>query len=229
MTHIVLSRRMAKDLCDLYPSVKKALICHNASLVPDPGEQSGSGRKEGSLRIGHLSNLSREKGLDTVLETLIAGRKQSLQLDLVLAGPAGGALHETIQRAHQALGDSLDFRGPVTGRAKVDFFRAVDVFFFPTRYAYEAQPLVVLEAMSYGIPVVATDQGYISECLGVSGILLPGTTQITEKALAAFAELMDPKVLAERKRLARQRYIQLRVQSSTQYKRLLVQMLNAPA
>ena len=221
MTHIVLSERMANDLRARYPSVEKALICHNASLVPNPGEPIRSPRISSSLRIGHLSNLSGEKGLDTVVETIIVGREQGLRLNLVLAGPAVGASHETIRKAQEALGDSLDFRGPVSGGAKADFFGAIDVFFFPTRYAYEAQPLVVLEAMSYGVPVVVTDHGYISECVGLNGIVLSGTSQIPEKALAAFRALMDPKILLQKQTLARRRYLQLREQSFVQYERLL--------
>ena len=57
----------------------------------------------------------------------------------------------------------------VSGASKDAFFRSIDVFLFPTRYKIEGQPLVILEAMSYGVPVVATSQGYCAELIERGG------------------------------------------------------------
>ena len=49
-----------------------------------------------------------------------------------------------------------------------------DIFLFPTWYPYEGCPMVILDAMSFGIPVISTkDVGAIPEMVidGESGIL----------------------------------------------------------
>ena len=53
------------------------------------------------------------------------------------------------------------------------FLRSLDVFVLPSRY--EGLPLVLLEAMATGAPVVAADVGAVSEAIvpGESGLLVP--------------------------------------------------------
>jgi len=46
------------------------------------------------------------------------------------------------------------FTGYVSEREKEEFFRCADIFVFPSHS--EGQPFTVLEAMSYGLPVIAT-------------------------------------------------------------------------
>ena len=62
--------------------------------------------------------------------------------------------------------------GPVHGAAKARFFAMIDVFVFPTRYAHEADPLVVWEALAAGRPVIAYARGCIREQVGDAGLLI---------------------------------------------------------
>jgi len=50
----------------------------------------------------------------------------------------------------------VDFLGICSGDAKWKHFTSADVFIFPSYYASENQPLVILEAMASGLPVLAT-------------------------------------------------------------------------
>ncbi|QGM47142.1 glycosyltransferase family 4 protein [Methylocystis heyeri] len=228
VTHIVLSERMAKDLASRYAGIDRILVAHNACAVADPGE-TRSRRIEGApLTIGHLSNLSLEKGLDTVIQTVVAAREAGLDLRLVLAGPATGEASEAIAEAREILGNTLDFRGPVSGPSKKDFFRDIDVFFFPTRYQYEAQPLVVLEALSYGVPVIATDHGYISECLGSEECVIQPAAPISE-TLAILHTFLQPESLRKRQNAARARFCELRQLSLAQYDRLAADICGGEA
>ena len=63
--------------------------------------------------------------------------------------------------------------GPVTGQAKQDVLSRAWVLVVPSHS--EGQPWVIIEAMSAGIPVVATDTGAIAETIadGVSGFVVP--------------------------------------------------------
>ncbi|MCC6188955.1 MAG: glycosyltransferase family 4 protein [Anaerolineales bacterium] len=83
------------------------------------------------------------------------------------------------------LQDRVVFRGVLSGRSKIDAFASADVFVFPTYYDIEGHPVVVVEALAAGLPVVCTDQGALSESVidGWNGYLVPR---------------QDPAALAER-------------------------------
>jgi glycosyltransferase involved in cell wall biosynthesis len=171
--HVALSDSMAKDLKSRYVRVLHTVVCNNAGHIADPGPRSQRKMKGHLLVVGLLSNLNREKGLETFVDTLVAARTDGIGLKGVLAGPfIGDAAVATLERAQRLLGSALEVRGPVYDKEKTAFYRSIDVFFFPTEYIYEAQPLVVFEAMSYGIPVIATDRGYIAEMMGQSGMVI---------------------------------------------------------
>jgi glycosyltransferase involved in cell wall biosynthesis len=127
------------------------------------------------LRLGHLSNLSIEKGLEEVIRFGRSAIQKGIAEKVILAGPVAG-------RAEFALIESLagergfEYRGPVTGQRKEDFFRDIDVFPFPTRYRNELSPLVVWEAMLRGVPVIAYRAGCLTQTVIGSGnlVLEPG-------------------------------------------------------
>ncbi|MBC7228444.1 MAG: glycosyltransferase family 4 protein, partial [Thermoflexales bacterium] len=61
--------------------------------------------------------------------------------------------------------------GPVSEADKPAIYRGAAAFIFPSQY--EGFGLPVLEAMSCGVPVVASDVSSIPEVVGAAGILLP--------------------------------------------------------
>ena len=145
-------------------------------------------------RIGFLSNLIPEKGLDTVIDVFRALHREFGQLALVIAGPATEqSARRLIDSATQEFAGAVDYRGPIYGSAKDAFYRDVDVFLFPTRYPNEAQPLVVLEALAAGVPVIATARGCIAEDLITGGIVvLPEMNFVHAAVLAISGWLGDP-------------------------------------
>jgi glycosyltransferase involved in cell wall biosynthesis len=227
LTHVALSDGMAADLAKRYPLVRRLLVCNNACHVPHrdlPRRQRMVGRP---LTVGLLANLNREKGLDVVLETIQEGRQQGLDLELVLAGPLVGAdAQAAIAEAKKLLGPALRTLGPIAGAEKSAFFQAIDVFFFPTSYPYEAQPLVILEAMSHAIPVIATDRGYIREMLGGRGVVLPADQSVVSLALLALRHFLhSPDALVEQGDDAREQFLRMYRRSIVEQQRVIETIL----
>ena len=59
-------------------------------------------------------------------------------------------------RKELALGEMVELTGQLTGDDKWRAYADADVFFFPTHYASEATPIVLMEALGMGLPVVST-------------------------------------------------------------------------
>jgi glycosyltransferase involved in cell wall biosynthesis len=164
-THIFLCERMRKEFCNYYSGVVQSLVVSNAHLIKPPAggtDTPSVPSAPASLRVGLLSHLLPEKGLNEFLELLRAAASRRLPVTGVLAGPPfSNADAATIAAAQIELGERLDYRGPVYGEAKARFYSDIDIFVFPTRYAVEAQPLVLFEAMSHGVPVITFARGCI--------------------------------------------------------------------
>jgi glycosyltransferase involved in cell wall biosynthesis len=172
--HVALDEAMARDLQAKYSSIERVVVVHNASYVGRPAIEDRGDRR---LACGFMSNLTREKGLDFFLDFFRAARNAELDLQAVLAGPATSReIKELVAAAQREFGNTLNFLGPVAGPSKEAFFRSIDIFLLPTRHKAEAQPLVILEAMSYGVPVVTSQQGYCAELVGGAGM----SAQISE-------------------------------------------------
>jgi glycosyltransferase involved in cell wall biosynthesis len=99
--------------------------------------------------------------------------------------------------------DRVEFVGPRSGVEKWSEFEWADIFAYPSDN--DGQPLVVLEAMASGLPVVASSYGGIPDTLGDAGTLVaPGDA---EGLAAALASLVADTELRERMGAAsRERY-----------------------
>ena len=167
--HVVLCQRMRSLLVEQYPSPSNVLVCSNAELIPavvrrrrDEDEALSRG-----LNIGHFSNLSLEKGLDVVVGLLRELLSRETDVTLHLGGlPVDEAASRALADAQVEFGGRLVYWGHLDGDRKSEFLSVLDVFLFPSRYSHEAEPLVILEAMSAGVPVIGSDAGCLAERLG---------------------------------------------------------------
>jgi len=174
--------------------------------VPDP--MSGASERSADpqpITLLHMGQLSVAKG---VVELIAAARRlqgDGADVRVVLAGPWLSAAEETRIRAaiqRSGIESEVELAGVVTGRAKADCLARADVFVLVTSYAYEGQPLAILEAMAAGLPVVATSRAAIPDTVedGVTGLLVPeGDTGALVAALRRLAN--DPSL---RRRLGEQ-------------------------
>jgi glycosyltransferase involved in cell wall biosynthesis len=55
------------------------------------------------------------------------------------------------------VGSMVELTGQLTGDSKWDAYFSADVFFFPTHYESEATPIVLMEALGAGLPIVSTE------------------------------------------------------------------------
>ena len=171
LTHIFLCRQMRDRFEATYKRGVRSTILSNAAFVP-PQSLTPSGPSDGIV-LGHLSNLTREKGLHIFLDLLRAASRGDQNVRGVLAGPvAEPSDRAAIEEAVRELGERFEYRGPLYGAEKDRFYREVDVFVFPTRYFNEAQPTVLFEALAAGCEIVSFDRGCIAAQVGEDGLVV---------------------------------------------------------
>jgi glycosyltransferase involved in cell wall biosynthesis len=145
--------------------------------VPDPGALA---RRRGALEsftVLYLGQLSDLKGVDDLVEAFGALCPWDLPTRLVLAGAWLTGRDERRIRAAVAASPArarVELIGVVGSEEKARLLSEADVFALPAR-SHEGQPLVVLEAMAAGLPVVATARGAIPDMIedGRTGLLVP--------------------------------------------------------
>lgn len=120
--------------------------------------------------IGLAARFSDEKGHDVLLRAvhLLLKNGQKVRLRLAGEGPTRASMEELSQ--HLGISDSVDFLGHINDMRQ--FLSDIDVFALPSRS--EGLPICLLEAMSAGIPVVATAVGGTPEIVrdGETGRLI---------------------------------------------------------
>jgi glycosyltransferase involved in cell wall biosynthesis len=149
-THICQCEKMGANLRELYPFVAKIYALPNAFMVDEVcSKPPVKYDKGGVFTLGFLSNITKEKG---VLDALAIAKKLLEErvgaVRILVAGPCGDPeLLGLIKDAPYA-----EYLGPLYGDRKADFFRAIDVFVFPTLYPNETEGIVSLEALAHGAP-----------------------------------------------------------------------------
>jgi glycosyltransferase involved in cell wall biosynthesis len=131
-------------------------------------------KKEAPLKWLFLSNLLLAKGIDDVLQLAILMKDQE-NWEGHIVGKEGDRNGEYI---HQFILDNdlqhrLFYHGAVYGKEKWSRLEDADLFIFPTYN--EAFGLVAIEAMSAGIPVIAYQEGGLTEIIqhDKTGFLVP--------------------------------------------------------
>ena len=85
------------------------------------------------------------------------------------------------------------YHGKKYGKEKDEAYQQTDIFVFPTYYHNECFPLVLLEAMQYGLPCISTNEGAISDIVddGVTGYIVKAHN--AGHLAAKIEELIDDK------------------------------------
>lgn len=210
--HVFLSDTMRTAYDQQYPRRAQSIVLPNSYAIDAPLAPTKTlDRQPSGLRIGHLSNLSIEKGLKTVLVAFAELQSQNGKSELHLAGPCWGA-HEQqlLESAKKQFGDAVQIHGPLYGEGKDNFFRSIDCFWFPSEYINEAQPIVLVEALAFGLPCVSMKRGCIEWLLGDAGIAATDRQHFIRTAVEqATQHSSDADLLAARER-SLNRYGQLR-------------------
>lgn len=129
----------------------------------------------GKLHIATVARLNAAKGHEYVFQALRQGINSGLDLHYTVVG--GGPHEDTLKKRTQELDleKHITFTGSLGEQGVHDVLSASDVLVLASTGLGEAWPVAVMEAMSAGLPVIATMIGATSEMIrhGHDGFLVP--------------------------------------------------------
>lgn len=158
-----------------------------------------------TVRVLFLALCTRDKGVHSAVEgILLANRRlaasgKRLRFRLTVAGTFVDRAEKEDFDQISAVGrtdGTIQVAGFLDAAAKAESFRQADLFLFPTYYANEGQPLNLIEAMAWGLPVVTTRWRAIPEMFpeGQPGLIEPRSLEQVVGALMEVVREADPAV-----------------------------------
>lgn len=172
---IVLSKRLIHDIEGYFHS-DSVFCCANGIPKQNKREQLDAAQHPNVCQILFLSNLIESKGVLVLLEAckLLANERIPFACNFV-GGEGDVSFTELKDRIHKLdLNDCINILGPRYGAEKGQIMMDSNLFVFPTFYYNECFPLVILEAMQAGLPVISTKEGAIPDIIidGKTGFLV---------------------------------------------------------
>lgn len=165
-------------VADITPWVNPSDVSIVPNMTAPAPKQTIRRALRGRPRLLFISNLSRAKGVFDFLEL---ARRVSAAIPTAtfdIAGAEGDlAVLEDLTALidEYSMAERIRLHGPAGDELKARLFAQSSVLIFPSVYQYEAQPLTIVEAMSFGLPVVAYDTGGIRDLVAtdINGMLVP--------------------------------------------------------
>jgi glycosyltransferase involved in cell wall biosynthesis len=148
---------------------RKHFTLYNCTDIP---EQQPEKVANNPLTIGVVSRLSREKGIDVLLHAMPKILTFFPDIRLLIVGD-GGEKTKLMNLAKELhINDSIIWAGLQPKETLQSYYTQMDIVTVPSRF--EGFGLTAIEAMSHGIPVVASRVDGLMEVIedGVSGILV---------------------------------------------------------
>jgi glycosyltransferase involved in cell wall biosynthesis len=165
---VAVSRFTAGEVAALGVPPEKITVVYNGvdtvEFAPGEGDRASFGlpaKPPMGLFVGDIKTT--RKNLETVLQAMTAVP----EMHLAVAGATEGSPYPELART-LGLADRVHFIGKTSKIALL--MRSVDVFVFPSRY--EAHPLVLMEALASGLPIVVSGNFGAADYIGDGAIVL---------------------------------------------------------
>lgn len=159
--------------------------------------ESQKAKKNGIIKLGLMSWFVEKKGVKYLLEAMKVISKGN-KIKLILAGD-GPLKEEIINYINENdLNEHIEYIGGVKGKKKEEFFKSLDAFVLSAISLPNDQdgiPVVLMEAISYGLPLISTNVSGIPEICknDYNGILVP--ERDVNALIISIHKLMEHKTL----------------------------------
>jgi glycosyltransferase involved in cell wall biosynthesis len=172
---ILLSQKLYKDV-EEFVDIKDVFICPNGIKNEIDTIDFRKETNKERLNLLFLSNLISSKGVYVLLYACKELLNKSINFNCLFVGGEGDISKEVFAEKISELGlqNHVFYLGKKYDNEKNEIFVNSDIFVFPTFYHNETFGLVNVEAMMFGLPVISTDEGGITDIVedGLTGYIV---------------------------------------------------------
>jgi glycosyltransferase involved in cell wall biosynthesis len=185
---LVLGEKLRYLFEDYFPS-------HRIFVAPNGGDYSFPERTEATtdLNVLYFANIYESKGARVALDAAIGFNAENVKFTFTGGWRDDQTFKDKFLEDVANAKTSIQVNPPTSGDKKFQMFANADVFLFPPIMP-EGHPWVLVEAMAAGLPIIATDQGAITESVidGENGFIVPaGDSKAIQEKLALLASNPD--------------------------------------
>ena len=202
---ITVSKSLKKHLIRKGFDKKKISVVPNG--VPTTGPLEPRKNPNRKWTIGMIALFRPLKGVEVLLKALSLLLREKNDIQLRLIGPFESNIYKT---SMEKLARELDIEKNIkwVGFKKniIKELKKIDILAFPSLYA-EGMPMVIIEAMGAGVPLVCSKLESIPEIIrqGVDGLLVkPGDPEDLEKAISVIIEDTEKRSMMRKNAYNRQ-------------------------
>ncbi|MBA2563245.1 MAG: glycosyltransferase family 4 protein [Chitinophagaceae bacterium] len=174
---ILLSSLLYNDIAAYVPR-KDVFVCANGIPVIENKFSIKKVDKNTNniCKLLFLSNMMIDKGVLVLLEACKLLKENNILFECHFVGAWTDITEDEFKNIvfNYKISGNVFAHGEKYNREKIEYFLRSDIFVFPTYYHNECFPLVLLEAMEYGLALVSTPEGGIPEIIinGETGFLV---------------------------------------------------------
>lgn len=169
------------------------VLTDDALFPADGTPRSPADRDDSALTVLFVGRLAPNKCQHDLLAAMALLRKQIPTAELVLVGSPTSRRYEKALREFAAdlgIADAVSFEGSVPAEELMSWYRRADVFVCLSEHEGFCVP--ILEAMAWGVPVVAFDAAAVPKTLAGAGVVLDDKSPAVVAAAVARISGDDP-------------------------------------
>ena len=143
--------------------------------------------KTGNINLLFVARFAHNKGIHILMEAIKQLNDEGWESKLTFTLGGRGPLFEHYKTNFNY--KNINYLGFITDEQLIDLYKTADIFVLPT--LFEGMPTVVLEAMSFGLPVIVSDVGATAELVDVTNGYLIEKNNVAQlkKAIMDFYSL----------------------------------------
>lgn len=168
----------------IFPKAKFSVIYTGMDAIVNSQKLK---RTDSKVKILCAGQFSKRKGQIFLLKAMkdVIKKYKNVELTLVGGGDQDSTYREFVSK--NKLDKFVTFTGQISYDQLLVAYRSHDIFCLPT--LSDTSPYVILEAMTFGLPIVTTDIGSIKEMIGQAGVVGPsGDSQFLTKEISDMIE-----------------------------------------
>jgi glycosyltransferase involved in cell wall biosynthesis len=154
---------------------EKLVLCRQGVAPVDRARFGSVAPETGPLQVGYFGRVAEIKGVDVLVRAVVARPELAIELRLYTVAKSDEERLELARLQSLARGDArIAFVPAVPPEQVREAMRAFHVIAVPSR-CLETGPLVAMDALAAGVPVLGSALGGIAELIedGVTGWLVP--------------------------------------------------------